>query len=381
MWLIAESELKTIRGFSSSDILEASKAFALGERSPSSPDLQVEGGAAKIQIVGPLTARPSFWGMLFGGGSDYQTIGAQLRAAAENPAVKRIDLFFDSPGGEVSGLFDLIDTIKAISLQKKFSVTAAQAQSAAYGIAAATGAKIVPTSAGAVFGSVGVMAQIGIDSESVIVTSTDAPDKAPDVSTDEGKAKFREYLDQVHEAFVGAIAEGRSMATGNKIGGAYVSKNYGRGASMLAAQALEAGLIDAKPKAIKRRAMSAQQSTNGELMKFSEFAAAHPEEAKAAINAAKAEERERCAAHIKLAEKSGAFSAAAAAICGGVSASDPSVLYEHIEHGLKSKAQIEHQRESDSVESAISGLTETTKATSADMGDLVAEAVLGKAGL
>ena len=304
-------------------------------------------------------------------------IAEGLGQAATDPSVKSIELEVDSSGGEVDGLFALFDQLAAISSQKKIDVIAHKAQSAAYGISAATGGKIIPSNSGSVFGSIGVAASFFVDPQVVDIASTNAPNKRPNLLTEEGKRVVREELDQIHDAFVDVIARGRSAATGKTVTAAYVNESYGRGGSMLAVQAHAAGLIDAKPKKNKllRQASAEQEvTTNGERdMKFSEYLAAHPEHAKAALSEERAKEQARCASHMKLAKKSGCYDLALSAIESGISANDSSVVFDHLEAKGRTEKVGDRQKETDKVATQLAGVLGET--ATPDLGDLLADAV------
>jgi len=117
-----------------------------------------ESGIAVIPIVGPLVARGDWLTTLLGA-TEYGAIAEALNHSADDPAVRGIVLEVDSPGGEVGGLFDLvetIDSIKAHSGKPLWAVASEAALSAAYAIASATD-RLYLTRTGEV-GSVGVVA-------------------------------------------------------------------------------------------------------------------------------------------------------------------------------------------------------------------------------
>ncbi len=93
---------------------------------------------AIIPIHGLLTKRTEFFSSLMGMTS-YDDIFSAISDAIEDEKVERILLDIDSPGGEVGGLFDLVDFIYDIRECKPiFSVANDYACSAAYAIASAT---------------------------------------------------------------------------------------------------------------------------------------------------------------------------------------------------------------------------------------------------
>ncbi|MFO1259065.1 MAG: S49 family peptidase [Gammaproteobacteria bacterium] len=91
-----------------------------------------------------------------GFGSSYEAIRYQLKQALENPAIEQIVLDIDSGGGEVNGLFDLVDFIFEARKEKPIiALVNEQAYSAAYLIASAATQIIAPRTGGV--GSIGVM--------------------------------------------------------------------------------------------------------------------------------------------------------------------------------------------------------------------------------
>src|SRR5690606_155465 len=128
---------------------------------------------------------------------------------------------------------------------KPISTRSAYAASAAFGIAA-NGGKIQAQTRVSEFGSIGVVQAFLVDEHVVEVTSTDAPKKRPDVTTDEGKAVVREELDPLHEEFVAAIARGRTRA-GRETKPEEINASWGRGGMIIAEEAKRLGMIDKAP--------------------------------------------------------------------------------------------------------------------------------------
>ena len=95
-----------------------------------------KGQVAVIAVEGILTKRPDpFIKMVYGSNTAYDDIIGQVAAAEGDAKVKAIRFDIDSPGGNVDGLFDTLGVIG--SAQKPMQVSARNALSAAYGIAAA----------------------------------------------------------------------------------------------------------------------------------------------------------------------------------------------------------------------------------------------------
>lgn len=112
-------------------------------------------GIAVIEISGVLIHRGSWIGQS-SGQTSYEGIAAQIEAAAKDPAVRGLALEIDSFGGEVAGVFDLADRIRAIRASKPvWAFLAEHAFSAGYALASQADRILLPRT-GAV-GSIGVV--------------------------------------------------------------------------------------------------------------------------------------------------------------------------------------------------------------------------------
>jgi signal peptide peptidase SppA len=112
-------------------------------------------GIAVIEIAGVLIHRGSWIGQS-SGQTSYEGIAAQIAAAADDPTVRGIALEIDSFGGEVAGVFDLADRIRATRAAKPvWAFVAEHAFSAGYALASQADRILLPRT-GAV-GSIGVV--------------------------------------------------------------------------------------------------------------------------------------------------------------------------------------------------------------------------------
>jgi len=112
-------------------------------------------GIAVIEISGVLIHRGGWIGQS-SGQTSYEGIAAQIEAAANDPAVHGVALEIDSFGGEVAGVFDLADRIRAIRGTKPvWAFVAEHALSAGYALASQADRILLPRT-GAV-GSIGVV--------------------------------------------------------------------------------------------------------------------------------------------------------------------------------------------------------------------------------
>lgn len=124
------------------------------QRDGQSPYALVD-GVAVIEISGVLVHRGAWIGQS-SGQTSFEGIAAQLAAAAADPLVRGIALEIDSFGGEVAGVFDLADAIRAArSAVPVWAFVAEHAFSAGYALASQADRIILPRT-GAV-GSIGVV--------------------------------------------------------------------------------------------------------------------------------------------------------------------------------------------------------------------------------
>jgi ClpP class serine protease len=279
-------------------------------------------GAARIPILGTLTKEPDIFLSLFGGGSSiYGDIIEAIQAADIDPDVNRIVLEIDSLGGDVDGFFEVAAAIRATGTRIEAEVTD-NALSAAFGLAAQAD-QITVNNPMATVGSVGVVARRLVDDQIIRVTSTEAPLKAPDASTPEGVKAIRAELDDIHAEFVTIIAQGRSAATGNEVTEDDVNENFGRGASVIARDALAAGMIDAIGSASTEPATGANPATNtgASAMDLATLRAEHPALCAALIaeghTAGVTSERDRVTAHVTAGNACGNLGLAAEMIADG----------------------------------------------------------------
>jgi capsid assembly protease len=112
-------------------------------------------GIAVIEIAGVLIHRGGWIGQS-SGQTSYEGIAAQIEAAANDQAIRGLALEIDSFGGEVAGVFDLADRIRAIRGSKPvWAFVAEHAFSAGYALASQADRILLPRT-GAV-GSIGVV--------------------------------------------------------------------------------------------------------------------------------------------------------------------------------------------------------------------------------
>lgn len=178
-------------------------------------------GIAIIPIQGTLvqklgTLRP------YSGMMGYDGIRAQLSMAMNDDGVRAVMFDCDSPGGEVSGCFDLVDDIFNCRGEKPmWSILTESAYSAAYALASATDKIIVPRTGGT--GSVGVICahvdlSQALTSAGINVTLITYGDRKADGSeyrplSKDALARFQADVDEMGDLFVDTVARNRKLSS------------------------------------------------------------------------------------------------------------------------------------------------------------------------
>lgn len=340
--------------------------------------LAVAGDVAEITVSGVITNRPSLMAMLFGGGNvTYPEIIKALAEAQADPAVKRAEMKIDSPGGSIDGLFDTIAAMQGFNKPLK-AVVHNQAASAAYSMAAQAD-EIVAANRATRFGSIGIVASFMVEEGRVDVTSTEAPKKRPDVSTESGQAMVREELDALHEVFVDSIATGRGTTVEK------INAEYGQGAVLLAGEALKRGMIDSIAEAPLRAVPSSTSTTTARSgggnpengpMNLNELKAQHPDVYAAAVKEGADQERDRVSAHLTMGEASGDMKTAIKAVSEGTGMTQ-SLQAQYLAAGMNRTDQANRQDDDTAAAGADGAASGGDGDDAADLVTSAVEASLG----
>ena len=178
-------------------------------------------GVAIIPVQGTLvqklgTLRP------YSGMTGYDGIRMNLLSAIVDPDVKAVVFDINSPGGEVSGCFDLVDTIYSCRGEKPiWAILNESAYSAAYAIASATDHITVPRTGGT--GSIGViwmhmdMSQ-AIKDNGLNVTIVRHGDRKAETNpygplTKKALQSSQEDIDEVGKLFADTVARNRGISS------------------------------------------------------------------------------------------------------------------------------------------------------------------------
>lgn len=196
--------------------------FESGGRRRADTGYDMAGPIARIEIEGTLvhklgTLRPS------SGMTGYDGIRQSFVQAQLDPAARAIVLEIDSPGGEVSGCFDLCDMIlDARGKKPVWAILNESAMSGGYAIGCCCDKLVLPRTGRT--GSIGVVQMHCdfskmLDKEGIRVTFITRgdfkADGAPELPLSaEARARFQAQIDYTGEVFEGLVSKARGLSTG-----------------------------------------------------------------------------------------------------------------------------------------------------------------------
>jgi signal peptide peptidase SppA len=177
---------------------------------------------AVVSVIGTLVSRSGYLDAASGLRS-YGEIADAIAAAMDDASVRGVILDVDSPGGEVGGLFDLVEQITAIrSASKKplWAVANESALSAAYAIASAAD-RFYVTRTGEV-GSIGVVAvhvdESGADAKAglawtfVFAGERKVDGNAHEPLSERARATIQADVDRLYAEFCALVAANRGLS-------------------------------------------------------------------------------------------------------------------------------------------------------------------------
>lgn len=268
------------------------------------------GDTAVIRINGVLTSSRDIFARIFGGGNTlYPDIIKAINTAEKDDSIQKVEFQISSGGGEADGMFDVIAAMQ--SMKKRKVARVKRAASAAYGIASQADS-IVAEGKHSSVGSVGVVVTMDVPDREVTITSSLAPNKRPDPTTEEGRKVITEQLDAYHALFVDAIAAGRRTSP------AKVNEDYGGGKMFLATEAMKRGMVDSikDDRSTQQTPVALSSGANIKVlsMDLETLKAQHPAVYRLAFEEGATDARESAIAHLELGEACGDMSIAVEAI-------------------------------------------------------------------
>lgn len=221
-------------------IIEGFKLSFHEEAAKPLTDYKFSESTAIIPIVGPTSK--------FGGGGTMSTLELreQIRKVANDSLAEQVLLYFDTPGGQVSGNLDFAKDVADLSAAKPtFSFAADLLASAGYEVASQTG-KIIGNDSSFI-GSIGTMSVLHDTSEmfsrmgvkAIPLTSGGMKGAGMDgvPITEETIQYSQGLIDSMNDQFIEAVAKGRNMDADRV-------RELADGRLHIAADAARLGLID-----------------------------------------------------------------------------------------------------------------------------------------
>jgi signal peptide peptidase SppA len=245
LWAISREHIRAlVTAVSQVDIEAVSSRLAGTSIEGGGPYLKNYNGVGVINVRGPLLPYRSIFTWLLGG-SAVEDITTGLMAAVNEPAIRSIVLSINSPGGQIDGINELANAIRAANAQKPVTAyVSGLGASGAYWLASAAGRIVADETAQ--LGSIGVLATVYDDTAAVEkhgikryeIVSSQSPLKRTDPSTTEGRSQLQTMVDALAQVFVEKVAAFRGTTSGR------VLADFGQGSLLPARAAVNAGMAD-----------------------------------------------------------------------------------------------------------------------------------------
>ncbi|WNC09305.1 S49 family peptidase [Pseudomonas coleopterorum] len=209
-WLMLPSALDSLLAVSQRMGDPAALEARLGHRLDNTRTVAIRNGVAIVPIIGPIFRYANLFTEISGATST-QVLATDIRQALDNPAVKAIVLNIDSPGGVASGINELADLIYAGRAKKRIvAYVGGSGASAAYWIASAAHEIVIDDTA--MLGSIGVVLEVSVAQDAkgaprrYEIVSRKAPNKRPDLGTEEGRSKVQVLVNSLADVFVAKVS-------------------------------------------------------------------------------------------------------------------------------------------------------------------------------
>lgn len=249
-WCILQSKLEDILGFidlkrDGLTVSAETVAAVVGSRRSPQPQSPAT-GVVVLNVLGTIMPRAS--GIEQASGiMSLAEFGAAFDAAMANERVGTIIGYFDTPGGAVQGIPEMVAKIKAARGQKKLIAFGdGTLASAGLWLASAFDEIVVSPSANSI-GSVGALSphydETGALEKAGItrtyLTSDKSPFKAEGAGplTPEAKAHMIGKLNVIYDQFAGDLSENLGVSV------AHIEEHFGKGRTLMAKDAMAAGMV------------------------------------------------------------------------------------------------------------------------------------------
>ena len=208
-WLMLPADLDNLMAIADRQGDPEALEARLGRPLDNTRAVTMRDGIAVIPVTGPIMRYANLFTRISGATST-QELATDLQTALDNPQVKGILLNMDSPGGEANGINELGDMIYAARGKKPIKAYAGGSlASGAYWLASAADEVVIDDTA--LVGSIGVVVDVAIRNEvdgekRYTITSSNAPNKRPDLETEEGRGEIAKSINALGEVFAAKVA-------------------------------------------------------------------------------------------------------------------------------------------------------------------------------
>jgi protease IV len=176
---------------------------------------------AVVRVSGPINVGRNSSSPLGGSGSGSDTVGAALRAVADDEKVKAVVLRVDSPGGSYVASDAIRNEVLRVRSTGRPVVVSMGSVAASGGYFVAMPADVIVAQPGTITGSIGVLSgkgvvrdalgRIGISQQAVSEGENARMYSPQEEFTDEQWARLEETLDRIYKDFVAKAAQDRGL--------------------------------------------------------------------------------------------------------------------------------------------------------------------------
>ncbi|TCC21821.1 signal peptide peptidase SppA [Kribbella speibonae] len=176
---------------------------------------------AVVRVTGGISVGRNSNSPMGGPGSGSDTVGAALRAVADNERVKAVVLRVDSPGGSYVASDAIRNEVLRLRSTGRPVIASMGGVAASGGYFVAMPADVIVAQPGTITGSIGVLTgkgvvrdalgRIGISREAVSEGANAQMFSAQEEFTDEQWARLEEILDRIYKDFVAKAAQDRGL--------------------------------------------------------------------------------------------------------------------------------------------------------------------------
>jgi ClpP class serine protease len=188
-------------------------AAQLGRPLDNTHAVTLRDGVAIIPVAGPIFRYANLFTEI-SGATSLEILARDFTQAMADPGVRGVLFQIDSPGGQVTGTANMAAMIAAARGQKPIAAyVEGLGASAAYWLASAC--DTITCEPTADLGSIGVVMAVAdptkASARDITFVSSQSPHKRPDPTTEAGRSRFQQLVDDTAAVFVSAVAVYRGL--------------------------------------------------------------------------------------------------------------------------------------------------------------------------